>query len=289
MKSYIPPFQLNRPLEGACIGQVVETKNDKFNTGDYVLSNFGWREYWISGEDSSIMHIDPTIAPLRSYLGIMGLTGFTAYIGLVKIAELNYREDVNTVFVSAAAGAVGSVACQIAKMMGYQVIGTAGSQEKIKWLLEENIADDALNYKEYEESSITSKIREKCPDGIDTYFDNVGGKQLEAAIENMKVYGKIVLCGMISQYNLTTPPLAPSNLFLAIIKRLKLQGFIVRDHYQVLNEFHIIMAKWIKEGKMKSKETIIDGLENAPAAFLGLFKGENIGKMIVKIGPEPGV
>ena len=291
-KSYIPPFRLNMPLEGACVGQVVETKNNKFNIGDYVLSNFGWREYWVTGEDSAIIRIDPNMAPPRSYLGIMGSTGLTAYIGLLKIAELKNSDEASTVFVSAAAGAVGSVACQIAKIMGSRVIGSTGSQEKVNWLLEENIADDAFNYKENEESSITSKLRELCVDGIDTYFDNVGGKQLkqlEGAIENMKIFGKIILCGMISQYNLTNPPLVPSNLFLAITKRLKLQGFIVRDHYQMLNEFQNIMSNWIKQGKMKWKETIVDGLENAPSAFIGLFKGENIGKMIVKIGPDPSV
>jgi NADPH-dependent curcumin reductase CurA len=290
MKSYIPPFQLNKPLEGACVGQVIESNNIQFKVGDYVLSNFGWREYWLSSDSNGVTNIDPKIAPIQSYLGIMGLTGLTAYVGLLKVGELKYNvgRD-NTIFVSAAAGAVGSAVCQIAKIKGCHVVGSAGSQEKVKWLLDEAKINNAFNYNEIGEGNISSELRKFCPNGIDIYFDNVGGKHLEAALDNMKMFGKIVLCGMISQYNLTTAPLTgPSNLFLAIVNRLKLQGFIVRDHYHMLSEFHADMSKWISEGKIKWNETVYEGLENAPKAFIALFEGKNKGKMLVKIGSDRG-
>ena len=296
-RSYIPSFQLGKPLEGGCVGQIIESKKHKqFKVGEYVLGNFGWREYWLSdgSGSSNVMKIDPKMAPIQWYLGIFGMTGLTAYVGLLKIGELkdsnNDDDNTATVFVSAASGAVGSVACQIAKIKGCRVVGSAGSQEKVKWLLDQAKIDYAFNYKELGESNnnnnISSELTKSCPNGIDIYFDNVGGEHLEAAIDNMKVFGRIVLCGMISQYNATTSPSGPSNLFLAITNRLKLQGFIMRDHYDMLNEFHTNMSKWANEGKIKWKETVFEGLENAPKAFLALFKGENIGKMLVKIGPD---
>jgi NADPH-dependent curcumin reductase CurA len=291
-KSYIPSFQLGKPLEGGCVGQIIESKNNQFKVGEYVLGNFGWREYWLSNGSSGVMKIGPEMAPIQWYLGIFGMTGLTAYFGLLKIGELkdaNNNDDNNTaVFVSAASGAVGSIVSQIAKIKGCRVVGSAGSQEKVKWLLDQARIDYAFNYKELGENNnnISSELRKSCPDGIDIYFDNVGGEHLEAAIDNMKVFGRIVLCGMISQYNATSMPAGPSNLFLAITKRLKLQGFIVRDHYDILNEFYSNMSKWVSEGKIKWNETVFEGLENAPRAFLALFNGENTGKMLVKIGPD---
>jgi NADPH-dependent curcumin reductase CurA len=284
IKSYISPFQIGKPLEGGCVGQVIKSNNSKFTVGDYVLGNLGWREYWISdGRTSDVTRIDPNLAPIQWYLGILGLTGLTAYVGLLKIAQLIDKNN-STVFVSAAAGAVGSVACQIAKIKGCHVIGSTSSNEKVKWLLDQAGINYAFNYKEVGEVNISAELGKSYPDGLDIYFDNVGGKHLEAAIDNMKTFGRIILCGMISQYNLTSSPIGPSNLFLAIPNRLKLQGFIVRDHYDVLNEFYADMSKWISEGKMKWRETVIEGIENAPKAFLYLFKGENFGKMLVKIG-----
>ena len=293
-KSYIPSFRLGQPLEGGCVGRIIKSKNNEFKVGEYILGNFGWREYWLSNGSNDVMKIDPKMAPIQWYLGILGMTGLTAYVGLLKIAELlNGNRDNNTIFVSAAAGAVGSVACQIAKIKGYRVIGSVGSQDKVKWLLDQAGINYAFNYKEIgggrEENNISSELRKSCPDGIDIYFDNVGGKHLEAAIDNMKVFGRIVLCGMISQYNLSSLPVGPSNLFLAITNRLKLQGFIVRDHYNMLNEFYADMSKWVNDGKIKWKETVFEGLGNAPKAFLALFKGENTGKMLVKIGPDGSV
>jgi len=283
-KSYIDSFQLNKPLDGACIGQVVESKNNQFKIGEYVLGNSGWREYWLSNGNGIIKINSNNIAPLRSYLGVLGLTGLTAYVGLVNIGKLNEGKD--SVFISDAAGAVGSMACQIAKIKGCHVVGSAGSDEKVNWLLDEVKLDYAFNYKTVGENNLSSELKKAYPEGVDLYFDNVGGKHLEAALYNIKTFGRIVLCGMISQYNATIPPAGPSNLFLAVTNRIRLQGFIVRDHYDMLDEFHSSMSKWISEGKIKWKETIVEELENAPRAFIGLFKGENFGKMLIKIGPE---
>jgi NADPH-dependent curcumin reductase CurA len=284
IRSYISPFEIGKPLEGGCVGQIIKSNNDQFKVGDYVLGNLGWREYWISDSNEDNMRkIDSNLAPIQWYLGILGLTGLTAYVGLLKIAQLVDNSN-STVFVSAAAGAVGSVACQIAKIKGCRVIGSAGTQEKVKWLVDQARTEHAFNYKEVGENNISAELLKSCPNGIDIYFDNVGGKHLEAAIDNMKTFGRIVLCGMISQYNVTSTPAGPYNLFLAVPNRLRLQGFIVRDHYDMLNEFHADMSKWIEEGKIKWRETVFEGIENAPKAFLALFKGENIGKMLVKIG-----
>jgi NADPH-dependent curcumin reductase CurA len=284
-KSYLPPYEVGKPLEGDCIGQIIESKNSKFEVGEYLLSNFGWREYWVSTDSNDISKIAPTTVPLQSYLGIMGRTGLTAYVGLL-IGELSERSESNTVFVSAASGAVGSVACQIAKIKQCRVIGSTSTAKKVKWLLDEAAIDYAFDSRNMRVDNISSELIKACPNGIDIYFDNVGGTHLEAALDNMKVFGRIVLCGMISQYNSPSIPYTgsgPSNLFLAIRRRLKIQGFIVRDHYDILNEFRTNMSKWINEGKIKWEETVYEGLENAPDAFINLFKGEKLGKMLVKI------
>jgi NADPH-dependent curcumin reductase CurA len=296
VKSYIPSFQLGKPLEGGCIGQIIQSKNNQFRVGEYVFGNFGWREYWLSNGSSDVMKIDPKIAPIQWYLGHLGLTGLAAYVGLVRIAELTSSNSgggrgsgAKTVFVSAASGAVGSVACQIAKIKGYRVVGSVGSQKKVEWLLEQAGIDYAFNYKEVGENNISSELRRSCPEGIDIYFDNVGGKHLEAAINNMNDFGRIVLCGMISQYNLSAFSSGPSNLLLALPRRLKLQGFIATDHFDILNDFYVDMSRWISEGKIKWNETVVEGLENAPRAFLDLFNGVNIGKMLVKIGSDKSI
>jgi NADPH-dependent curcumin reductase CurA len=279
-KSYIDSFRLNKPLEGSCIGQIIESKNTKFQMGDYVLGNFGWRDYWISNGNETVK-VNSKVAPIQSYLGTLGMPGLTAYVGLINIGKMNEGKD--TVFISAASGAVGSVACQIAKINGCHVVGSVGSDDKVEWLYDNIKPDYAFNYKTIGESNLSNELKKGCPEGIDLYFDNVGGKHLEAALDNMKPFGRIVLCGMISQYNKIEPLVGPSNLFLAVTNRLRLQGFIVRDHYNLQNEFQSKMLKWISEGKITWKETVVNGLENAPKAFIGLFKGENIGKMLVKI------
>ncbi len=294
-----PPIELNKPLKGGCIGQIVESRSDKFKIGEYVKANYGWREYWVSqdvGNDKDIMKVDHKITPVHYYLGILGITGITAYVGLFTIGEL--REDQDTVFISSAAGGVGSVACQLAKIKGCHVVGSCGSDEKVRWILDELKVDYAFNYRILGEDNISSELKKACPLGIDVYFDNVGGKHLEAAIDNMNTFGRIVLCGTTSQYskdsNNSTSLTAiseitptsfsgPSNLSLAVSHRLKLQGFIWSDHNDILNEFNTSMSKWLKEGRIKWKENIFVGLENAPKAFVSLFKGKSFGRTLVEL------
>jgi NADPH-dependent curcumin reductase CurA len=282
-QSYIEPFPLGQPLEGGCVGQVTQSQAATFQVGDYVLGRKGWREYYVS-DGADLTKIDPTLAPPQAYLGVLGMPGLTAYVGLLDIGR---PEAGNTVFVSAAAGAVGSVVCQIAKLKGCRVVGSAGSADKVRWLQEVAGVDAAFNYKE--EGSLTAEVGRRCPHGIDVYFENVGGAHLEAALEHMNARGRIALCGMISQYNEDSPSSGPRNLRLAVRKRLMLRGFIVSDHSDRQPQFYADMAAWIANGKIKWQETIIDGIENAPKAFLGLFTGDNTGKMLVRLCPEPPV
>jgi NADPH-dependent curcumin reductase CurA len=276
-KSYVPPFELNQPLEGGCVGQVIESNNDRYKVGEYVSDMMGWREYYVS-DGSGVMRIDQKIAPLQAFLGTVGMPGLTAYVGLLDIGRLKPGESV---FVSAAAGAVGSVVGQIAKLKGCHVVGSAGSNEKVTWLKETAEMDAAFNYKEIDD--LKAELGKHCPKGIDVYFENVGGQHLEAALEHMNPFGRVVMCGMISQYNATKPIPGPANIGNSISRRLTLQGFIVSDHMQRQKEFFSDMAQWIGQGRIKWKETIFEGIENAPKAFIGLFKGDNFGKMIVKL------
>lgn len=300
---FAPPFELHKPLDGGCIGEVIESKSSKFKVGDHVKANFGWREYWIGrdiqSDNKSISKVDPTLAPLRFFLGLLGITGMTAYVGLFKICNLRERQD--TVFVSSAAGGVGSVACQLAKIKGCYVVGSCGSDEKATWLVNELGVDHAFNYRKIGLDNITEELNRACPNGIDIYFDNVGGKHLEAAINNMNTFGKIALCGTTSQYddnderkmssnegdqqinNNKSPSLGPTNLSLAVSHRLKLQGFIWSDHLDILEEFNANMSKWISEDKIKLKESIFKGLETAPKAFVSLFSGDTVGRTLVEL------
>jgi len=275
--SYISPFPLGKPLEGGCVGQVIESRSPAFPEGEYVAGMKGWREFYIS-DGSDLVKVDAEKAPIQAYLGVLGMPGLTAYVGLLDIGRPEAGE---TVFVSAAGGAVGSLACQIARLRGCRVVGSTGSDEKAAWLQKEAGIDAAINYKKAE--SLAAELKRLCPRGIDVYFDNVGGPPLEAAIENMNPHGRIALCGMISVYNATRPPRAPRNLVAAVSKRLTLQGFIVTDHLDRHPAFLGEMSRWIGEGKIKWKETVVRGIENAPRAFLGLFSGENKGKMLVEL------
>lgn len=292
-------FELNKPLPGGCIGEVIESKSSKFKVGDYVKANFGWRKYWIGKDmdsvENSISKIDSTIAPLRAFLGLLGITGMTAYVGLFKICNLKEGQD--AVFVSSAAGGVGSVACQLAKIKGCFVVGSCGSDEKARWLVDKLGIDHAFNYRKIGQDNISEELKRVFPNGIDLYFDNVGGKHLEAAIDNMNTFGRIALCGTTSQYNddgnasynnqnqkvTKSNSDGPSNLSLAVSHRLKLQGFIWSDHFDILNEFNANMSQWISEDRIRLQETIFEGLENAPKAFVSLFNGKTVGRTLVKI------
>jgi len=275
--SYVPAFEVGEPLEGGCVGKVVESRNEDVSEGDYVLGTLGWREFWKS-TGQGVNKIDTEVAPIQAYLGTLGMPGMTAWVGLNKIAEL---KSGSTVFVSAASGAVGSVACQLAKARNCRVIGSAGKPEKIEWLKEKAGIDVAINYKQT--SDLTGELRTQAPNGIDVYFDNVGGDHLEAAIEVMNDFGVCVECGMISTYNATEPPAAPRNLFQVVAKRLRMQGFIVRDHMDAHQDFVGDVAPLIKSGKLVWEETVTEGLEAAPSAFIGLFDGDNFGKSLVRI------
>ena len=281
-QSYVPPFQIGQPMQGGAVGQVVGAgKGAHFAVGDYLNHMLGWREYALVGPHAMPQKVDPKLAPVQSFLGALGMPGLTAYVGLFKIGAFKEGEKV---FVSAASGAVGAVVCQLAKAHGAYVVGSAGSDEKCQWLLKEAKIDKAINYKK--EKSLDAAVGAAFPKGIDVYFENVGGAHLEAAINHMNVFGRLALCGMIEQYNNTAPAPGPSNIIMAVGKSLRLEGFIVSNHFDQLPKFHAEMGKLIAAGKMKWKETVFDGIEKAPEAFMSLFKGENFGKALVKIGPD---
>lgn len=276
VKSYTPPFQLHETLQGAAVGRVEASTLSGFSIGDYVTSNLGWREWFVS-DGAGIGHADVSIAPPEAYLSVLGLTGFTAYVGLLDMGEPKAGE---TIFVSAAAGAVGSVVGQIGKILRCRVVGSAGSDQKVAWLRDELGFDAAFNYKV---TGPNEALRELCPEGIDVYFENVGGDHLEAALNHLNPFGRIAACGMISQYNNAHPEPGPNNLTAIVRQKLTIRGFIVSDHMERRPDFIRDMSTWLSEGKVKDHVTVVDGIENAPAAFLGLLRGENIGKMIVRL------
>ncbi len=273
--SYVPPFQLGKPLEGGAVGKVLESRAKQFKPGDVVVSNWGWREYFIAAP-KTLRLVDPAMQPLSVYLGALGMTGLTAWAGL-KMVEVKAGE---IVFISGAAGAVGSVAGQLAKILGSQVIGSAGSAEKTKFLREECGFDVAINYKA---GPIQEQLKQEVPDGIDVYFDCVGGETLEAALSAMRLHGRIIACGSISGYNDAKPRPGPANLFNFIVKRLTMKGLIVMDWLDRLPEFEEEVSGYFLAGKLKNKETVVEGLDQAVPAFLGLFAGKNVGKMVVKL------
>ncbi len=278
VRSYSPPFALDECMTGGAIGQISESRYAQFPSGSLVRHNSGWRDHLISdGADLEILESDDV--PLQTYLGILGMPGMTAYVGLFRIGEIKEGE---TVFVSAAGGVVGSVACQIAKLQGCRVVGSTGKDSKVEWLKANTQIDTVLNYNQVED--LQEALGEACPDGLDLYFDCVGGSHLEAAIGAMSDFGRVIACGMISTYNDVEPSTAPSNLMLIVRKQIRMQGFIVSDHKEIEAEFKRQMSQWIKDGQIHWEETVVEGLENAPKAFLGLFSGENTGKMLVKLG-----
>ncbi|RJQ68845.1 NADP-dependent oxidoreductase [Pseudonocardiaceae bacterium YIM PH 21723] len=276
-KSYSEPFKVGAVLEGAAVGEVVASEDDSIKVGDSVLTFAGWREYAVL-DAKAVVKVDTSIAPAGAYLGVLGMPGLTAYAGLLRSAE--FKEG-DTVFVSGAAGAVGSLVGQLAKLKGAKrVIGSAGSAEKVKWLTEELGFDAAFNYKD---GPVTKQLAEAAPDGIDVYFDNVGGEHLEAALNSLTVHGRVAVCGMISIYNNTAPEPAPRNLVQVIGKRLTLRGLLVTDHQDLQGQFLAEVGPFVRDGKVKYQETVVEGLRNAPEAFIGLLTGANTGKMLVTI------
>jgi len=277
VRTYIDPFRLGAAMEGGAVGEVVESKSDKFKPGDHVMSMYGWRDAY-TAPAKGITKIDTSILQPQAYLGIAGLTGMTAYVGIKKIIDLQPGE---TLWMSAGAGAVGSAGIQFAKAMGAKVIATAGGQEKCDYCKSIG-ADAVVDYKATDD--LTAAIREAAPQGIDAYFENVGGAHFTAALENLKQYGRVAACGMIQRYNDTAAASITDNLVYMVGKSLKIQGFIVSDHFDVQADFVKDLTEWMLAGKINPAETVMDGLENAPDAFMGLFKGANKGKMLVKVG-----
>ncbi|OYW77754.1 MAG: NADP-dependent oxidoreductase [Verrucomicrobia bacterium 12-59-8] len=277
-KSYVPAFELNKAMEGGAVGEVVESRASEFKVGDVVTSNYGWREYFIASP-KELHGVSKDIQPLSIYLGTLGMTGMTAWAGL-KLGEVKAGD---VIYISGAAGAVGSVAGQLAKLKGCRVIGSAGSNEKVAFLREECGFDAAFNYNT---GPVAEQLNVESPDGIDVYFDNVGGEALEAALSSLRLHGRIIACGGISGYNDVKPKPGPSNLFNMITKRLTMKGLLVCDWLDHQGEFEKEVGGYFKAGTLKHKETVVCGVENAAVAFIGLFSGQNIGKMVVKLGSE---
>jgi NADPH-dependent curcumin reductase CurA len=278
-KSYVPPFEVGRPLDGGVVGKVLESQDPRFSEGDMVASDMGgWREHSIV-EGPSLRKVRTESFEPADYLGAAGMPGLTAYAGLF---ELGRPRPGDTVFVSAASGAVGSLVAQFAKLTGCRVYGAAGSDDKVDYLLGTLKLDGAFNYKTSD--SVSDSLRELMPEGIDLYWDNVGGDFLEGALGLMNLRGTIVCCGMISSYNAETPPPGPRNLAVIIKNRLQLKGLLVGDHSHLMPEYMARLAGWKKEGLVSWETTKVSGLEKGVEAFLGLFSGSNKGKMIVELG-----
>lgn len=278
VRSYTPPYELSAPMDGGAVGEVIASASPERAVGDVVVHQAGWREYAVL-DAARTRTVDVSLAPASAYLGVLGLTGFTAWVGMVDIAAQQAGE---TVFVSGAAGAVGSVAGQIAKLRGAaRVVGSAGSAAKVARLHE--IGFDAAF--DYHDGPVRRRLAEAAPDGIDVYFDNVGGEHLEAAIAAMKPFGRVAMCGSISSYNATEPPPGPRNIALAVGKQLTLRGFIIGSHRHRHDEFVAQVGGWLREGALRYEETVVDGIENMVEAFLGMLRGDNTGKMLVRCHP----
>jgi NADPH-dependent curcumin reductase CurA len=276
VRSYTPPFQIGQPLQGGAVGEVIASNDPAFAVGETVQSFFGWREAF-NAPAAAVQKLDTHGLPIQAFLGVAGMPGMTAYVGLLKTAAL---KDGDVVFVSAAAGAVGQVVCQIAKLKGHTVIGSAGGADKVAYLKSIGV-DHVIDYKA--EPDLAGALARAAPDGIDVYFDNVGGAHLEAALIAARPFARFALCGMISQYNATDGGAGIRGLIMAIGKQLRLEGFIVSSHADLQAKFVADMAGWIAAGKVTWRETVEEGIENAPAAFLKLFSGENLGKMLVHL------
>lgn len=276
-KSYAAPYALGEPMQGGAVGVVEESRAPGFTVGDHVLHGLGWREVAVV-DGAAARVVDTTLAPASAYLGVLGMTGLTAYAGLTRIAHL---QPGDVVFVSGAAGAVGGAAGQIARILGAsRVVGSAGSAAKVAHVIEDLGFDDAFDYRD---GKVSALLREVAPDGIDVYFDNVGGEQLEAAIGALRRDGRIAICGAISVYNDTEPAPGPRNLARLIQTRGTIQGFLVGDHADLAEEYATKAAGWLAEGRLTSRESVVEGIDHAVEAFLELLHGANTGKMLVRL------
>ncbi len=275
-RSYIPPVQIDEVMRAGGVGKVIESNHPDFNEGDFVYGQTGVQQYVVSN-GKGYHKVDPKLAPLPMYTGTLGMTGMTAYFGILEVGELKEGDNV---FVSGAAGAVGSVVGQIAKIKNCKVVGIAGGPEKCKYLVDELGFDAAIDYKN---DNIASKLKEYFPDGIDVYFDNVGGDILELALSKLAMHARIVICGAISQYNNTTPVKGPSNYLSLLVNRASMKGMVVFDYAKDYQKAALEMGQWMAQGKLKSREDVYKGIENFYETFLRLFTGEKLGKLVLKV------
>ena len=276
-KSYVPPFELNEPMQSGMVAKVVESRHPDFKPGDYVTGNLDWKEYQAVPR-KGLSKIENQNVSLSAYLGVLGMTGMTAYLGLTEIGSPKEGE---TLVVSGAAGAVGSIVGQIGKIMGCRVIGLAGTDEKVNLLKDKFGFDEAINYKTT--TDIKEAIAKAAPDGVDVYFDNVGGDISDAIMANVNQFGRVVVCGAISLYNETEIPTGPRVQPLLVKNRILMQGFIVSDYAAKFPDAIKQLSQWLEEGKLTYSETVVEGFERIPQAFIDLFEGKNTGKMVVKV------
>ena len=281
-KSYADPFALKKPIVGAVVGEVIESKSPDFAPADIVAGTLPWQDYSIA-KANDIRKVDKDVAPITTALGLLGMTGMTAYFGLLDIGKPQNGE---TVVVSGAAGAVGTVVGQIAKIYGCRVVGIAGSDKKVEYLTKELGFDTALNYKAT--PNLRKAIASVCPNGVDIYFDNVGGEVSDAVMANLARHARIIICGQISQYNLERPEFGLRPQLQILGSSALMQGFLVFEHADRFDEARKQLGQWVTEKKLRNTETIVEGFENAPKAFLGLFSGDNLGKQVVKVAEPPG-
>lgn len=280
MDSYVPAFEIGQIMDGGGMGVVVESRHPDYAPGDVVMGMVQWAEYQAAEPGGFMRKIAPGVAPWKDYLGVLGGASLTAYVGMKLIGEPKAGE---TLYVSAASGAVGSIAAQMGKIMGCRVVGSAGTDEKVAWLKDELGLDAAFNHRTV--ASMDAAIAQHCPEGIDIDFENVGGATLQAILDHINHHGRIIMCGTISEYSTPGPGL--KNIFRIVNHKVRMQGFIVSDHFDMMPQFAADMAGWLAEGKIKYRETVVEGIENMPKALVGLFHGENFGKLIVKVGHEP--
>ena len=284
VKSYVPPVQLGDTMEGGAVSVVEQSRHPKFSAGDIVFGYTGWQRFAISN-GKGMRTVDPSIAPISTALGILGMPGLTGYVGLL---DLGQPKEGETVVVSAATGAVGSLVGQIAKLKGCRVVGVAGAEAKCRYAVDTLGLDACVSHRD---DDLAGALRETCPDGIDIYYENVGGKVFDAVIGLMNVHGRIPVCGGIAHYNDTGPPPGPDRLARAmriiLTRRLTVRGFIIFDHHHRIPDFARDVSGWLRDGRIVYREDVVDGIDNAVEAFLGLLRGENFGKLVVKVSEDP--
>jgi NADPH-dependent curcumin reductase CurA len=277
LRSYTPAFELDQPLTGGSVGEVVDSRNPRFVKGDTVMGMLNWASHTLH-DGKGLRKIDPAVAPLQAHLGVLGMPAFTAWYGITRICKPKAGE---TAFVSAATGAVGQIAGQLARLAGARVVGCAGDEAKCQWAVREAGYDACFNHRT--ERDYGAMLDKLCPQGIDSDFENVGGKIFHAVFARLNNFGRLAFCGAISEYQDAEPIAGPPKMFTIVQRRLTIQGFIVSDHVALMAEFVAEVGDLLKVGKLRSRETVVEGLAQAPQAFMGLLKGENFGKLVVKV------